>query len=104
LRRQALAEMFAAAGYPGGPAADDAFEIFLRERNRVEFYADVRPALERLRAKYRIFALSNGNADLDRCGIADLFDGHVTASAAWHRYDACRYFYSTTLMHFGLAA
>src|SRR5260370_26759016 len=82
LRRQALAEMFAAAGYPGGPAADDAFEIFLRERNRVECYADVRPALERLRAKYRLFALSNGNADLERCGIADLFDGHVSASAA----------------------
>src|ERR1700726_1274522 len=30
LRRQALAEMFAAAGYrDGGAAADDAFEIFL---------------------------------------------------------------------------
>lgn len=82
LRRQALAEMFAAAGYPDGPAVDDAFEIFLSERNRVEFYADVRPALERLRAKYRLFALSNGNADLERCGVADLFDGHVTASAA----------------------
>ncbi|HLZ99660.1 MAG TPA: HAD family hydrolase [Steroidobacteraceae bacterium] len=82
LRRQALAEMFAAAGYRGGRAADDAFEIFLSERNRVEFYADVRPALLRLRATYRLFALSNGNADLTRCGIADLFDGHVTASAA----------------------
>jgi FMN hydrolase / 5-amino-6-(5-phospho-D-ribitylamino)uracil phosphatase len=83
LRRQALAEMFAAAGYRGGgAAAEDAFEIFLSERNRVEFYADVRPALERLRAKYRLFALSNGNADLERCGIAELFDGHITASAA----------------------
>ena len=82
LRRRALAEMFAAAGYREGPAADDAFEIFLGERNRVEIYADVRPALERLRAKYRLFALSNGNADLERCGIADLFEGHVTASAA----------------------
>jgi len=82
LRRRALAEMFAAAGYLEGPAADDAFEIFLGERHRVEFYADVRPALERLRAKYRLFALSNGNADLERCGIAHLFDGHVTASAA----------------------
>jgi FMN hydrolase / 5-amino-6-(5-phospho-D-ribitylamino)uracil phosphatase len=82
VRRQALAEMFAAAGYPEGPAADDAFEIFLGQRNRVEFYADVLPALTRLRAKYRLFALSNGNADLERCGIADLFDGHVTASAA----------------------
>jgi len=82
LRRQALAEMFETAGYPEGPAADDAFEIFLSERNRVEFYSDVRPALERLHAKYRLFALSNGNADLERCGIAHLFDGHVTASAA----------------------
>ena len=82
LRRQALAEMFAAAGYPDGPAVDDAFEIFLSQRNRVEFYADVLPALTRLRAKYRLFALSNGNADLERCGIADLFEGHVTASAA----------------------
>ena len=26
--------------------------------------------------------MSNGNADLQRCGIADLFDGHVTAIAA----------------------
>jgi putative hydrolase of the HAD superfamily len=82
LRRQALGEMFATAGYPDGPAADDAFEIFLGERNRVEFYEDVRPALERLRAKYRLFALSNGNADLERCGLAGLFDGHITASAA----------------------
>ena len=82
LRRQALAEMFAGAGYRDGPAADDAFEIFLSERNRVEFYADVLPALTRLRAKYRLFALSNGNADLERCGIADLFEGHITASAA----------------------
>src|SRR5947209_18490238 len=82
LRRQALAQMFEAAGYAGGPAADEAFEIFLAERNRVEFYADVRPALERLRAKYRLFAVSNGNADLERCGIAGLFDGHITASGA----------------------
>jgi putative hydrolase of the HAD superfamily len=29
-----------------------------------------------------LFALSNGNADLRRCGLGDLFEGHVTASAA----------------------
>jgi putative hydrolase of the HAD superfamily len=91
LRRRALAEQFAAAGYAGSTAAgahaaatpvEEALEIFFVERNRVEFYDDVRPALERLRSKYRLFAVSNGNADLNRCGIADLFDGHVTASAA----------------------
>jgi putative hydrolase of the HAD superfamily len=82
LRRRALAEQFAAAGYREGPAADEALEVFLGHRNRVEMYPDVRPALLRLRRNYRLFALSNGNADLERCGIADLFDGHVTAAAA----------------------
>jgi HAD superfamily hydrolase (TIGR01549 family) len=96
LRRRALAEQFAAAGYAGvqdaaatGAAMPDldsvveeALEIFFVERNRVEFYEDVRPALIRLRADYRLFAVSNGNADLARCGIGDLFDGHITASAA----------------------
>jgi putative hydrolase of the HAD superfamily len=36
----------------------------------------------RLCASHRLFALSNGNADLHRCGIGDLFHGHVTASNA----------------------
>jgi FMN hydrolase / 5-amino-6-(5-phospho-D-ribitylamino)uracil phosphatase len=93
LRRRALAEQFAAAGYPEMAALDEmrqdvpapveeALEIFFRERNRVDLYDDVRPALLRLRRKYRLFALSNGNADLSRCGIADLFDGHVSAASA----------------------
>jgi FMN hydrolase / 5-amino-6-(5-phospho-D-ribitylamino)uracil phosphatase len=81
LRHRALKDLFAAAGQAES-LADDALEVFFAARNRVEFYEDVRPALLRLRARYRLFALSNGNADLQRCGIADLFAGHVTASAA----------------------
>jgi len=86
LRRRALGEHFAAAGYSHAHADDSpaahAMEVFLAARNRVEFYGDVRPALERLRSKHRLFAVSNGNADLKRCGIADLFDGHITATNA----------------------
>ena len=86
LRRRSLLEVFTAAGYAPDATVpmpvDEAMEVFYTERNRVEFYADVRPALERLRSRYRLFAVSNGNADLHRCGIADLFEGHVTASAA----------------------
>jgi HAD superfamily hydrolase (TIGR01509 family) len=95
LRRRALAAQFGAAGLGAaglGAAAsdagdlellvDEAFEVFLTERNRVELYADVKPSLTRLRTRYRLFALSNGNADLERCGIGDFFDGHVTAIAA----------------------
>jgi HAD superfamily hydrolase (TIGR01509 family) len=81
LRRRALAALFVAAGYQES-LVDEAMEIFLAERNRVECYADVRPSLLRLRGRYRLFAVSNGNADLGRCGIGDLFDGHITAAAA----------------------
>ena len=81
LRHRSLKDLFGAAGLAEAPA-DAALEVFLNARNRVEFYEDVRPALERLRARYRLFALSNGNADLRRCGLADLFAGHVTARAA----------------------
>jgi HAD superfamily hydrolase (TIGR01549 family) len=81
LRHRALVEQFETAGYAAGDA-DAAMEVFLAERNRVQVYDDVRPALLRLRKKYRLFALSNGNADLVRCGVHELFDGHVTAAAA----------------------
>ena len=81
LRHRALKDLFASAGHDEA-LADDALEVFFTERNRVEFYDDVRPALLRLHSRYRLFALSNGNADLKRCGIADLFAGHITASAA----------------------
>jgi HAD superfamily hydrolase (TIGR01509 family) len=81
LRHRALKDLFAAAGHAES-LADEALEVFLTARNRVDLYDDVRPALIRLRARYRLFALSNGNADLGRCGIADLFDGHITARAA----------------------
>jgi FMN hydrolase / 5-amino-6-(5-phospho-D-ribitylamino)uracil phosphatase len=81
LRHRALKDLFGAAGHAES-LADAALEVFFSARNRVEFYDDVRPALSRLRARYRLFAISNGNADLHRCGIGDLFAGHVTAIAA----------------------
>jgi 2-haloalkanoic acid dehalogenase type II len=81
LRREALAQQFTARGHDVA-LADHALEVFLAARNRVDLYPDVRPALERLRSRYRLFALSNGNADLERCGLAHFFDGHVTARAA----------------------
>jgi FMN hydrolase / 5-amino-6-(5-phospho-D-ribitylamino)uracil phosphatase len=81
LRHRALKDLFGAAGH-AEDLADEALEVFLAERNRVNLYEDVRPALLRLSARYRLFALSNGNAELARCGIADLFAGHVTARGA----------------------
>lgn len=81
LRRRALAAQFAAAGHDES-LGDEALEVFLAARNRVELYEDVRPALARLAARHRLFAVSNGNADLDRCGVGEFFDGHVNAIGA----------------------
>jgi FMN hydrolase / 5-amino-6-(5-phospho-D-ribitylamino)uracil phosphatase len=81
MRRRTLQEMFGDHS-DAETLADQAFEVFYAARNRVKFYDDVEPALERLSARYRLFAVSNGNADLQRCGLARWFEGHVTAISA----------------------
>ena len=68
LRKLTLARAMELSG--DDPAqAEVAFEAFFIERNRVEFYEDVLPALERLAARVPLAALSNGNADLTRIGV-----------------------------------
>ncbi len=49
--------------------AQQAFEVFLTARNELQPFADVAPALARLRQRYRLASLSNGNADLARIGL-----------------------------------
>jgi FMN hydrolase / 5-amino-6-(5-phospho-D-ribitylamino)uracil phosphatase len=96
LRHQALTEMFAEARQPAAHA-DEAFEVFYAERNRVKLYDEVEASLKRLSKRYRLFALSNGNADLKRCGIADWFEGHITAISAVAATPDVRIF--TRLLH-----
>lgn len=50
-----------------------AYTIFFHERNRVAFYPDALSGLHRVAAHLPIAALTNGNADLEAIGIADLF-------------------------------
>ncbi len=59
--------------------AEVAFEVFFEARHRVEFYADVLPGLDRLAARFRLVALSNGNADIERVGLGRYFSGSVSA-------------------------
>ncbi len=81
LRREVTARQVRRAGYD--PAlADAAVEIFLAERHRVQPYADVRPALERLGRRYRLIALTNGNADVNRTWLGAYFDAAVAAADA----------------------
>jgi FMN hydrolase / 5-amino-6-(5-phospho-D-ribitylamino)uracil phosphatase len=74
LRITALARHARECGYgDGDEVAQRAFEVFFAARNELDIFADVRPALTRLRSRYRLATLSNGNADLGRIGLADLF-------------------------------
>ena len=73
LRIAALARHARDCGYDED-IAHRAFEVFFAARNAIEPFADVRPALERLRSRYRLASLTNGNADLHRIGIAAWFD------------------------------
>jgi 2-haloalkanoic acid dehalogenase type II len=72
---QACAE---SVGY-SEPVGDEAFEVFFRERNNVSFYRDALPVLEQLHGRYRLFSLTNGNADLRAIGIDRFFEGSFAA-------------------------
>jgi putative hydrolase of the HAD superfamily len=59
---------------------EPAFEVFYQQRNQVDHYPDTLDALRRLSAKYRLMALTNGNADIHRVGIAHFFEASLGAA------------------------
>jgi putative hydrolase of the HAD superfamily len=65
-------------GY-GDVHVEAAFAEFYAARNEVECYADALPALERLAARYPLVSLSNGNADLERIGLARFFHFSISS-------------------------
>lgn len=79
LRRMMFRAMLDAAGHD--PArADEAFDLFIAERQRVSLYPGAREALQRLAARYPIAAVSNGNADLQTIGLSAHFRFSLSAS------------------------
>lgn len=78
LRRQVFLRMARATGYDD-TVAEEAFSVFFAARNEVTLFDDVVPALRRLSARLPLFALSNGNADLELIGIATVFSGTYSA-------------------------
>ena len=59
--------------------ADEAFEVFFAERNRVVLYDDALPALAYLSSRFPVVALSNGNADVHRVGVGSYFASSISA-------------------------
>ena len=80
LRKQCLRHLFEAVGREDAVMlADAAFAVFEHWRNAVTLFADAVPALQRLGARYRLVALTNGNADLAAIGLAGCFEAIVYA-------------------------
>lgn len=72
LRRLTLAEALQNSG-ASMDLLEPAYEAFYAARNQVEFYPDALAALRRIAAHVPVAAVSNGNADLQRIGIGELF-------------------------------
>lgn len=78
LRKAVLGHMAETAGY-GSDLVEPAFRVFDDARNCVDLFPDVLPALEKLARRYRIVAVTNGNANLETIGIRRHFAAVVTA-------------------------
>jgi putative hydrolase of the HAD superfamily len=81
LRLESLRRHAREAGYPAA-MAEEVFAVFYRARNEVTLYDDVLPSLERLYSRFRLFAISNGNADLAAIGLARFFEHAIAARDA----------------------
>jgi len=79
LRKKVLERLAAESGY-AADLVEPAFEVFDHARNEVELFPDVLSNLEVLAEKFKILALTNGNASLQKIGIDHLFDDAITAT------------------------
>jgi 2-haloalkanoic acid dehalogenase type II len=85
LRRAGLLAAFAEAGEDAALVAD-AMAQFVAARNAVQPYDDVLPGLARLRGRYLLGTVSNGNADLRAIGL----DHHFAVSLAAHEHGSAK--------------
>lgn len=79
LRKKVLERLAQESGY-STDLVEPAFEVFDNARNEVELYPDVLANLESLTANFRILALTNGNASLQKIGIDHLFHDSIAAT------------------------
>ena len=80
MRHQFLRLLASESDYDADIVEDRGFAVFFHARQRVTFYDDVIPSLERLKERYRLGAISNGNASVEHVGLGHLFEHAVSAS------------------------
>jgi putative hydrolase of the HAD superfamily len=79
VRLRSLATLLAAEGY-GVSLARQACDVFRGARNRVTPYGEVVEALDRLRRKYTLVSVTNGNSQIERTPLHASFDYSLTAA------------------------
>lgn len=77
-RQQFIRRALAQAG-DDAQLVDPAFAQFFAARNQVRWFAEVEDALSWLSARYPLVAVSNGNAQLQRVGMAHWFAASASA-------------------------
>lgn len=99
-RLAGLRSLLSEFGYPES-MAEIGFDIFYKVRSQVNLYPGVFELLNDLGKRYKLAAITNGNADLEQIGIARFFDRilsadlHFEAKPSPHMFHDC-------LKHFGL--
>ncbi len=76
LRRRIIEATLRAGGDSDSAAqtmSHEGIEVFLTARNEIEFFDGALTTLRALAADYMLGALSNGNADIRRLGLSDVF-------------------------------
>ncbi len=81
LRKASLRLIADSVGYDHS-LVEPAFAVFLEARHRITIFDDVVPVLKVFKqAGYRMGSMTNGNADVNRLGIGQLFDFTLTAES-----------------------
>ena len=85
LRREVLKRGLFACGYQGEilkQAVDNVYGVFSEARSNFRVSTHVQDILATLAERYPLVAITNGNVELDKIGIADYFQLSLHASAA----------------------
>ena len=59
--------------------SEKAFQLFFKERNKVEFFPYVLDEIEKLAQIYELGCLTNGNADIEMIGIGKFFKFNISS-------------------------
>lgn len=83
MRRQVLLEVMRRTGMASAEARDhaqQAFDVFFEGRNRVVFFPGALDMLEDLSKRFRIYALTNGNANIQKAGLGGYLSGAYSSA------------------------